>query len=147
MADELIDEPHREAVVRAAIVAVCRFSQMSGEYFMAADIAYRVPCNDGWYAAEWTIGNWQIEPRGVLTIRELFGNPFRPATLDPTWLTLTVVALARSIYGERGFDRLPILAGALEEAACSEASILDHCRSPAEHVRGCWVVDLLLGKP
>jgi hypothetical protein len=79
-------------------------------------------------------------------IRDIFGNPFRPVTADPAWLTSTVVALTRGIYEERAFDRLPILADALQDAGCDNADILDHCRGPGPHVRGCWVVDLILGK-
>jgi hypothetical protein len=79
-------------------------------------------------------------------IREIFGNPFRPVAIDPRWLTETVVALATGIYAERAFDRMPILADALEEAGCDHADILSHCRGDGPHVRGCWVVDLLLGK-
>ena len=58
-------------------------------------------------------------------------------------------ALARScqrIYDDRRFQDLPILADALEEAGCTDPEILGHCRGPGEHVRGCWVVDLILGK-
>ena len=76
----------------------------------------------------------------------IFGNPFRPVAADPGWLTPTAVAIAESIYKERAFDRLPILADALEEAGCADADVLLHCREPGEHVRGCWVVDLVLGK-
>jgi hypothetical protein len=54
--------------------------------------------------------------------------------------------LAQAIYDDRAFDRLPILADALEEAGCDTADILAHCRGPGPHVRGCWVVDLILGK-
>jgi hypothetical protein len=80
-------------------------------------------------------------------LRCIIGNPFRPITLNPAWrLTPTVKQLARSIYDERAFDRLPILADALEDAGCDNADILNHCRQPGEHVRGCWVVDLCLGK-
>jgi anti-anti-sigma regulatory factor len=63
-----------------------------------------------------------------------------------TWNDSTVVKLAESIYQDRAFDRLPILADALEKAGCTNADILDHCRQSGQHVRGCWVVDLLLGK-
>jgi hypothetical protein len=77
---------------------------------------------------------------------DVFGNPFRPVTVDPQWLTSTVVALARGIYADRAFDRLPILADALQDAGCDHPALLDHCRSGGPHVRGCWVVDLLLGK-
>lgn len=78
-------------------------------------------------------------------IREVFGNPFRPVDVSP-WLTSDVVALARGIYDERAFDRMPILADALQDAGCDNVNVLDHCRGPGEHVRGCWVIDLLLGK-
>jgi hypothetical protein len=70
-------------------------------------------------------------------------------SVDPSWLAWndrTVVKLAQAIYNEKAFDRLPILADALEDAACSDVDILAHCRGPGPHVRGCWVVDLLLGK-
>jgi hypothetical protein len=84
-----------------------------------------------------------------ILLRDIFGNPFRPVTIDPSWLTWngsTVVKLADAIYEDRAFDRLPVLADALEEAGCSDQAILDHCRGPGPHVRGCWVVDLMLGK-
>ena len=79
-------------------------------------------------------------------LRDIFGNPFRPVLVDPAWLTTTVAGLAQSIYDDRAFDRLPILADALEDAGCTNVDMLNHCRLPGEHVRGCWVVDLLLGK-
>ena len=79
-------------------------------------------------------------------VRDIFGNPFRPVTADPAWLTSTVVALAHGVYDERAFDRLPILADALQDAGCDHADLLDHCRDADLHARGCWVVDLLLGK-
>jgi hypothetical protein len=74
------------------------------------------------------------------------GNPFRPVAADSRWLTSTVVSLAQAIYDDRLFDRLPILADALEDAGCDNADILTHCRGDGSHVRGCWVVDLILGK-
>ena len=79
-------------------------------------------------------------------LRDILGNPFRPVSLDPAWLTSTVITLARGIYDERAFDRLPILADALEDAGCDNADILAHCRGDGPHVRGCWLVDLVLGK-
>jgi hypothetical protein len=79
-------------------------------------------------------------------IREVFGNPFRPVVADPLWLTADVFLLARGIYDERAFDRMPILADALQDAGCDNVNVLDHCREQGEHVRGCWVVDMLLGK-
>jgi hypothetical protein len=83
-------------------------------------------------------------------VRDIFGNPFRPApTVVASWLAWnggTVAKLAAAIYDERRFGDLPILAGALEDAGCADAAILAHCREPGEHVKECWVVDLLLGK-
>lgn len=78
--------------------------------------------------------------------RDIFGNPLRPVFLDPSWLTFTVTSLTAAIYADRAFDRMPILADALEDAGCTNQDILAHCRSGGEHVRGCWAVDLLLGK-
>jgi hypothetical protein len=78
--------------------------------------------------------------------REVLGNPFRPFTFDPQWRTADVVGLARGIYEDRAFDRLPLLADALMDAGCAEEQLLAHCRSDGPHVRGCWVVDLVLDK-
>lgn len=72
--------------------------------------------------------------------------PFHSAAINSAWLTRVVAALAVTVYDDGAFDRLPILADALEDAGCTNADILNHCRQPGEHVRGCWVVDLLLGK-
>jgi hypothetical protein len=82
----------------------------------------------------------------VTLLRDIFGNPFRPVAFSSSWRSETVVALASAIYTERAFDRMPILADALEEAGCDHADVLSHCRGPGPHVRGCWVVDGVLGK-
>jgi hypothetical protein len=82
-------------------------------------------------------------------LRDMISNPFRPVKIDPAWLKWNkgvVRKLAQAIYDERAFERLPVLADALEEAGCRDAGILGHCREPGEHARGCWVIDLLLGK-
>ncbi len=79
-------------------------------------------------------------------LRDVIGNPFRPPALDPRRLTSVAVDLARAVYDERAFDRLPILADALEDAGCDDADVLAHCRGGGPHVRGYWVVDLVLGK-
>jgi hypothetical protein len=82
-------------------------------------------------------------------LRDLFGNPFHPVALDPAWPTWNggaVLHLARTIYDERRFEDLPVLADALEEAGCTRVDILSHCRQASVHVRGCWVLDLLLDK-
>jgi len=79
-------------------------------------------------------------------LRDILGNPFRPVTVEESWLTTTVVALARQMYESQDFSTMPILADALEDADCDNTDILFHCRQPGEHVRGCWVVDLLTGR-
>jgi hypothetical protein len=78
--------------------------------------------------------------------RDIFGNPFRPSVAVPSWLTSTVVALASQMYEGRDFSAMPILADALEDAGCDNEDVLHHCRGPGAHVRGCWVIDLVLGK-
>ncbi len=83
-------------------------------------------------------------------LRDVVGNPFRALPRPgPAWLAWeggTVPKLAAATYEERAFDRLPILADALEEAGCTEAGLLSHLRGPGPHARGCWAIDLLLGK-
>jgi hypothetical protein len=93
--------------------------------------------------------NFYANPRVVecLGLRDIFGNPFRLVLFDPEWRTSTALALARGIYDERAFDRMPILADALQDAGCENEDILNHLRDPhATHVRGCWALDLVLGK-
>jgi hypothetical protein len=82
-------------------------------------------------------------------LRCIFGNPSRPVALGPAWLPWhggMPVSMAQKMYDSRDFADMPVLADALEEAGCQDQDILGHCRSGGEHVRGCWVVDLLLGK-
>lgn len=79
-------------------------------------------------------------------LRELFGNPFYPVEFDPHWRTSEVVDVARGIYEDRAFEQMPILADAFMDAGCEDFEIITHCRRPGPHVRGCWVVDAILGK-
>ena len=79
-------------------------------------------------------------------LRDIVGNPIQPVAFDPSWRTEAVVALARGMYEARDFAAMPVLADALEDAGCAQPDILAHCRGPGPHVRGCWVVDLVLGK-
>jgi hypothetical protein len=88
-----------------------------------------------------------VLPEQCSLLRDIFGNPFRPVAVDPSWRTSTVVALAGRLYESRDFSAMPILADALEDAGCDNVEMLDHCRDPrAVHVRGCWVLDLILSK-
>jgi hypothetical protein len=79
-------------------------------------------------------------------LRDIFGNPFHPAVFDSTWRTPTTLRLAQAIYDGRSFDRMPELADELQQAGCQDLALLDHCRENREHVRGCWALDLVLGK-
>jgi hypothetical protein len=84
---------------------------------------------------------------GMPTIlRDVFGNPFHAVDFSPEWRTDTVMALGRQMYESRDFSAMPILADALQDSGCSEEAILSHCRGSGTHVRGCWCVDLVLGK-
>ncbi|HZT83060.1 MAG TPA: hypothetical protein VFA26_22720, partial [Gemmataceae bacterium] len=79
-------------------------------------------------------------------LRELFGPlPFRRVAVQPAWKTADVTALARAIYEQGDFGRMPQLTHALLAAGCDEPDVLDHCLSSGGHVRGCWVIDILLG--
>jgi hypothetical protein len=118
-----------------------------------------VPSHAAWAVAEWLRSrdgeeadcrNCGAERKEqILLAHDIFGNPFRPVALNTTWKRWqdgTIVRIAQAIYDNRRFQDLPILADALEEAGCTDPAILEHCRTPGEHVRGCWVVDLVLGK-
>jgi hypothetical protein len=112
-------------------------------FFEAADVVSSVAA----WAAQAAKGK-QAE-RALLCdiLRDLFGPlPFRPVTTEAIPRTPAVVALAASVGAQRSYELLPELAGALADAGCTDAHILSHCRGRGPHVRGCWVVDLLLGK-
>jgi hypothetical protein len=89
-------------------------------------------------------------------LRCVFGNPFRPVSLEPAWLGWRdglVRRLAEAAYGERTLPegtldpgRLAVLADALEDAGCTDADLLGHLRGPGPHVRGCWAIDVLVGR-
>jgi hypothetical protein len=87
----------------------------------------------------------ELEKQTALA-RCVFGNPFHRVVVASDWRTGTVLALARRAYADRAFDRLPILADALEEAGCSARELLAHCRGPGPHALGCWVLDLVLAE-
>jgi hypothetical protein len=113
----------------------------------------------GWYSAAGMGGDPASNglARQAALLREIFGNPFRPAKMSDfanalgfsewlVWNNGTIPRIAQAIYEDRAFDQMPILADALEEAGCSDEDILNHCRGEGPHVRGCWVLDLILGK-
>ncbi len=136
---------------------VCRFMHWASIWAVMKPTAAGsvVTCESG---AVQALGRGATAPGGIpfvpprdtaRLVREVFGNPFRPAVIDPRWLAWgggTVPRMARAIYEERRFADLPVLADALEEAGCADAGILGHCREPAGHVPGCWLLDALLGR-
>jgi hypothetical protein len=108
---------------------------------------------DGWLNTAWeqfVLESARIRPRAsmasrIRVLKDLV-SPGDPAVGDSYWRTSTAVALATQMYDSRDFSAMPILADALQDAGCDNTDILDHCRGPGPHVRGCWVVDLVLGK-
>ena len=108
-----------------------------------------VIANMSTYSGDLTSWEAELDTRAEI-LRDIFGpRPFRIVRVNPSWLRWnngTVPHLARSIYEDRRFTDLPILADALEEAGCTDPGILGHCRSGGEHVRGCWCLDLVLNK-
>jgi hypothetical protein len=79
-------------------------------------------------------------------LRDIFGDICRPVTFDPSWQTAAVTALAERMYADREFGAMSDLGDALQDAGCEDAAVLEHCRGEGPHSRGCWVVDLVLGK-
>jgi hypothetical protein len=165
-AEQYADNQVGQEELSKARAAAWSVNQMHQEQAMAASRA--TVQESAWAAAReaqqemiqqiWnTIRGWatalvekEAFQRGLSALlRCILGDPFRPLTADPHWLAwndATIAKIAHVIYDERAFDHLPLLADALEEAGCTNADLLNHCRQPGEHVRGCWVVDLLLGK-
>ena len=128
----------RVATFRAVMRA--RYPTLATSEMVAVASARRLPA-DARFAHQWDERRSHAE-----LIREVFGNPFRPVAFDPEWRTAAAVALARTMYEARDFAPMPVLADALDDAGCDHPDILGHCRGPGLHVRGCWVVDLVLNE-
>jgi hypothetical protein len=145
-----LDAAHTAACLAAR--AITGLPSMDEEQVRASAAAWHVAlCAQAELDDDWTLGRGFWEPKEARArrcnwLRDIFGNPFRPATFDSGWRTSDVVALARGMYESRDFSAMPILADALMDAGCDNEDILAHCRSEGPHVRGCWVVDLILGK-
>jgi hypothetical protein len=129
--------------------AACRLADLTGA---VAFLAARGLPGPHWHPIRDNVVASAAEEQAAL-LRCVIGNPFRPAAFDSAWRTPAVVALAQAAYDERILPsgqldpaRLAVLADALEEAGCANPDILSHVRGPGPHVRGCWAVDLILGK-
>lgn len=81
-----------------------------------------------------------------LSFHDIFENYFRPVGFHSSWRTDSAIGIATQMYDSRDFTSMPILADSLQDAGCENETILRHCREPGPHVRGCWVVDLVLDK-
>jgi len=163
-------EQYADALIRLQeLSAACRqnagFIQTAPwhTYPHTAAIAIAAAAGESPWAAGWNVvsevrralndymeRNGMAEARQqVWLLQDIMENPFRAVILDPSWSRWqdgTVVKLAQAIYDDRQFGDLPILGDALEEAGCMDGNILNHCRQPRQHVLGCWVLDLLLGR-
>jgi hypothetical protein len=169
-----IAEMYADSDVLRSSLANCRDHIQAGRYFEGRELwlasAARAACATGRVDApsvsEAVANGSHTRPRGAEAeadraseraaharlARDVFGNPFRPVAVDPTRVTPVAVSLGRAAYDERLLPsgeldrvRLCVLADALEEAGAEE-ELLSHLRGPGPHVRGCWVVDLILGK-
>jgi hypothetical protein len=139
---ELGDEQTRSRLFNAAHIAYHALVPLRGESVLDEHLLEHLSSQKEW-------------PGGRL-VREIVGNPLRPVTVDPLWLSWNdniVLRLSQAAYDDRILPtgtldntRLFILADALEEAGCTDVQILTHLRGGGEHYRGCWVIDLLLGK-
>ena len=138
-----------EAAARTArIHAYCTYLFWKDKCFDGADVA----CTVGVYDAassrgvEWKADDLAERRLHADRIRCVFGNPFRAVGAEPAWRERSIVTTAQAIYDGKDFDALGVLADALEEAGCTSAELLTHLRSAGPHVRGCWALDLILGK-
>jgi hypothetical protein len=136
--------------LRAARLA-CRSAGENAAWYAAASDAFKAAGNAARSARS---GVARLNPSGMaaeqsaqaMLLRDIVGNPFHPILANREWRGRRGLTLARTIYDQRAFERMPALADALERDECTDEAILAHCREPGEHVRGCWVLDLLLGK-
>jgi hypothetical protein len=139
--------------LRAAIAAAEAFADgtdVTGEMERLRPQCWAVTTPDARQCAVETCRDPGIRQRQAelaVALRCITGNPFRPVHFSPEWRTTTAVSLARTMYDAHDFSAMPILADALQDAGCDNDDILSHCRdATATHVRGCWVVDLVLDK-
>lgn len=152
-ADGLVARKRLDKAEEASLTAIREAVNKFGPNALAwaRDAPWRTARNDGpWEGAESCLRALAPDTKDELRVqtalfRDIFGNPFRRVRREQAWLTPDVLALARAMYDAREFSAAPILADALQDAGCDNELVLQHCRDlSAVHVRGCWVVDLLL---
>jgi hypothetical protein len=160
-ADGRLDKAKLKEVFTAAEAAARRARSDRSAHFVVRDVARLSAKHSCWFVA-WDAayvgddmsggreGEWKCQ---AALLHDILGNPFRPAAVNPGWRVPQAVALAQAAYEERELPagtldlaRLAVLADALEEGGCDHADLLGHLRGPGPHVRGCWAVDLVLGK-
>jgi hypothetical protein len=95
----------------------------------------------GWPGARASLRLDGVDDAGGLSA----GVPQPDVSDNPAWLTPTVVGIARGVFRDQAFDRLPILADALEDAGCADERLLGRCRGNDPRIHGWWVIGLLLG--
>jgi hypothetical protein len=146
-ADGLLDESEREAVYRNLNNQLASLSGSAGRLGQAAAELLRPLFSPALVAERARTGTdaHLLPVRQCDLLRDIAGNPFRLVRLDPAWQTAEVERLARAIHEERGFGRVPELAGPLRQAGCTDEGVLGHCLTTGTHVRGCWLLDLLIG--
>jgi hypothetical protein len=139
------------AINAARFLAAPYYEQTCGAFIVAQDTSLD-PARDFVFDPKVHMLSAGVRPDGAeyaqkeKLLRDIFGNPFRLVPFSPAWRTDTAVSLARQMYESRDFSAMPILADALQDAGCEDEQILGHCRGPGPHVRGCWAIDLVLGK-
>jgi hypothetical protein len=147
-AERVILHPTHAALALAGIV--CWWEPQKAAWYAASNAHLEFPflTNPGVLVhSQERVGGEASEMRAQCELlREMFGNPFRSVAFAPEWRTDTAVTLARQMHEGGDFGAMPILSDALEEAGCDNEPLLVHCRGPRAHVRGCWVVDLVLDK-
>jgi hypothetical protein len=141
--------PEQDAVQSAAAMNCASWWASANLYLASAHRLAEVLVDPGERERGAVHVRWRVERNLRIFadfLRDIVGNPFHPIAFESRWRTADATALARTIYEDRVFDRMPLLADALMDAGCADEQIIGHCRGAGPHVRGCWVVDLVLGK-
>ncbi len=145
---------------RARDRALCRFPEQSPAFrpcFAAAEAARMISYGSYFRSTVGALARRTADASGTPDeersqadcLREIFGNPFRPVTIDAAiraWRGGLIVSWGNRMYDAQDYSDLPVMADALEEAGCTSEDLLAHCRGRGPHLRGCWALDLILGK-